>query len=79
MSALDHPFKDGVRGDVCILHVEPTQPAFDGIRVQHPGCDALADVSADLDAWYCPKCSRSGRVSGAWAIDMYEEARRVGA
>lgn len=71
---LRHTFTDPIKGDECTLHVEPMQPAFDGIWVEHAGCDELADVSADLDAWYCPACSRSGRVSGVWAMDMWEAA-----
>lgn len=44
------------------------------IGVAHPRCDALADLAVDLDAFYCPDCEWSGRVSGAWAIDMIENA-----
>lgn len=70
-----HPFMDGVRRDECILHVWPAGTLFDGLKVEHPGCACLADVSADLDAWYCPACSRSGRVSGAWAVDMWQQGQ----
>lgn len=69
------PFTDPVRGDECMLHVEPMQPAFDGIWVEHPGCEELADVSIDLDAFYCAACGRSGRVSGAWALDVWAASR----
>lgn len=37
-----------------------------------PACDELADLSIDLDAFYCPSCGRSGRVSGAWCVDVIE-------
>lgn len=46
--------------------------AFDALKVDH-GCSELADVSADLDAWFCPACQRSGRISGAWAVDMWQQ------
>ena len=69
-----HTFQDGIRLDECVLHVEPTLPLFEGLMVEHPGCEELGDVSADLDAWYCTACSRSGRISGAWAVDMWEAA-----
>lgn len=34
--------------------------------VEHPQCDHLADVSAELDAFYCTVCEWSGRIGGAW-------------
>ena len=44
------------------------------IGIAHPGCGALADLSIELDAFYCRACHWSGRVSGAWCADMIEEA-----
>lgn len=72
---LRHPFMDGVRGDECTLLVDPTLPLFEGLKVVHTGCSELADVSADLDAWFCTACQRSGRVSGAWAVDMWQQGQ----
>lgn len=46
--------------------------AFDALKVDH-GCSDLADVSTDLDAWFCPVCHARGRISGAWALDVYDE------
>lgn len=58
-------------GRVIPLHGEPKT------GVAHPGCTELADLSLDLDAWYCPSCRRQGRVSGAWAVGRIEAAKRV--
>ena len=34
----------------------------------------LADLAIELDAFFCPACHRNGRVSGAWCLDVIEEA-----
>lgn len=38
--------------------------------ISHPHCDKLADVSLELDAFYCLACKYNGRVSVAWIHDM---------
>lgn len=66
------PFIDPVKGAARELVVLIGVSAFDGLKVEH-GCTDLADVSADLDAWFCPVCHAQGRISGAWALDVYDE------
>lgn len=60
----------GVERELVVLTDVPS--AFDALKVEH-GCSDLGDVSADLDAWFCPVCHARGRISGAWALDVYEE------
>jgi hypothetical protein len=38
--------------------------------VEHPGCAHLADVSPELDAFFCSACHWNGRISGAWFMDQ---------
>lgn len=45
------------------------------IGVAHDGCLELADLSLDLDAFYCVACGLNGRISGAWACGCIEEAK----
>lgn len=45
--------------------------------VAHPHCTKLADLSADLDAFFCRSCHQNGRISGAWATDMIERAEKL--
>lgn len=74
-SAVRRSFVDPVKGverELVVLH---GVSAFDGLKVEH-GCTDLADVSADLDAWFCPVCHVQGRISGAWALDVYDEVNR---
>jgi len=59
-------FHDPIGDGVCVLVV----PLGGKAGVEHPGCDALADLALDLDAFFCPRCHRNGRVSGAWAADV---------
>jgi hypothetical protein len=59
------PFTDPVTGERCTLLVRSGRP-----WVVHAGCPALADVVPVLDAFYCPSCGWSGRVSGAWAAEL---------
>lgn len=72
-------FTDPCSMATCTLIVEGPSPSFfDPERrsgVQHPGCGHLADVSADLDAFYCGICKWNGRISGAWAIDVLQSVR----
>ena len=75
--SVHHPFTDPISGKICVLVIPPAgrvhptagQPK---IGVDHPGCDQLADVAVELDAFYCPACRWNGRVSGAWAVDQIE-------
>lgn len=74
-------FRDGVSGRemTLVLGPEPLRP-YDGKHgVRHPDCDHLADVSPDLDAFYCSECKWNGRISGAWFMDMWEAAAWRGA
>lgn len=59
-----HPFVDPVRGREVTLHIGDTP------GVEHPDCDVRADVSPQLDCFYCPACGWNGRISGAWFIDL---------
>lgn len=65
-------FVDPIHADARVHLVIGT----DGLRgVGHPDCDQLADVSLELDAFYCSACRWNGRVSGAWVVDQLEAAR----
>jgi hypothetical protein len=66
------PFIDPISGTERELLVLSNATAFDGLVVEH-GCSDLGNVSADLDAWFCPVCHAQGRISGAWALDVYDE------
>lgn len=76
-SSVRRPFVDPVKGVERELVVLIGPPAFDALKVEH-GCSDLADVSADLDAWFCPVCHAQGRISGAWALDVYGEVTKPG-
>lgn len=71
MVTTSHPFTDLVSGRAVVLHVS-ADPTASG--VEHPDCDQLADVSPGLDAFYCSKCRWSGRISGAWFVDLVTAA-----
>ena len=72
-------FYELVRGGECTLvvpldgRVYP-QAGEPKIGVEHPDCDAVADLAIELDAFFCPQCKRNGRVSGAWCRDVIEAA-----
>jgi len=67
------PFADPVSGAPCVL----VAAAGAAPGVEHPGCPYLACVVIELDAFWCNKCGRNGRVSGAWCLDvMTAEAKR---
>ena len=69
----EHEFVDPVSGRTMLLVFgpEPLAP-YDGKHgVRHDGCPLLADVSPELDAFCCTACSTSGRISGAWFMDMW--------
>lgn len=70
-----HSFTDPVTGRECVLVVRPVERLFDALLVEHDDCDTLAEVSADLDCFFCRDCHWNGRISGAWAVDMWEKAQ----
>ena len=69
-------FTDPIRHRECVLVIPPDGRIFDEpkIGVAHPDCDTLADLSIELDCFYCQACQWNGRVSGAWCVDMIEES-----
>jgi len=66
-AATAHPFTDPVSGQEVVLHFG------DAPGVEHPGCGFRAEVSPELDAFYCTHCRRSGRISGAWFMDLLRQ------
>lgn len=69
---ISREFTDPISNRVCTLHVAPAEDFWLAAKVQHPDCGGLADVSADLDCFYCQVCRWNGRVSGAWVVDLWE-------
>lgn len=68
-------FKDPIHADrAVVLVVDSKKPLFEALKVEHPDCDQLADVSLDLDAYFCTGCQWNGRISGAWAFDEWTGA-----
>ena len=71
-------FIDGVSRRHCTLVIDPAKPLWDGgAVVQHPDCEHPADVSVDLDCFYCQSCRWNGRISGAWAYDLYVQSQEA--
>ena len=73
-------FVDPIRDCECVLVVPPDGRVFPShgepkIGVEHPGCTQAADLSIELDAFYCTTCRWNGRVSGAWCVDMIESVK----
>lgn len=70
-------FTDPSSDRTVTLVIQGPDPSFwnGTIGVRHGDCPTLADVSPDIDAFYCQACRWNGRVSGAWAIDMAEGVR----
>lgn len=67
----NHEFTDLVSGKRCALFlVEGQYPV-----VRHPDCDKWADVTIELDAFYCVKCRMNGRVPGYWVAELVAIAR----
>ncbi len=66
-----HRFIDPIRGVECALALAPEDGAPPGVA--HPGCPFPADVSLDLDAFYCTHCRYNGRISGAWVVDLLRQ------
>lgn len=69
----DAGFTDPVSRRACTLHV-----AKGWMGVEHPDCDQPANVFPALDGFYCGACGWNGRISGAWAADLYAEAQKGG-
>lgn len=70
-------FTDLVSGQECKLLFTLEDGA--GIAsVRHPGCEEIADLSIELDAFYCRECKYNGRVSGAWCADVMKAAALLG-
>ena len=68
-----HRFVDSISGESCSIVHNPSLGWWNGgMGVEHPRCLQLADLSPDLDAFYCTACQWNGRVSGAWAIEIRE-------
>lgn len=59
-----YDFTDPISGHMVTLHVAPT------LGVKHGDCPQRADVSVELDAFYCSFCGWNGRISGAWVMDL---------
>lgn len=72
-----HSFTDPItRVDVTLV-IPPDGVVFpmlgeQKIGVEHPGCPEVADLALEYDAFYCPRCRWSGRITGAWAVAMIE-------
>jgi hypothetical protein len=64
---LEGIFVDPISGRQCFLATDPL------LGVAHPNCPELADVTVELDAFYCRACGWNGRVSGAWVMDVVRE------
>lgn len=72
-----HEFTDPISGRTMVLDMTNAAAGtpYDGTHgVEHVGCARLADVSPELDAFYCPECRCSGRISGAWFMDLWMAA-----
>ena len=73
----EHSFIDLVSHVEVVLLVPPggrlyPKPGEPAIGVKHPNCDRLADVSIELDCFYCQDCRWNGRISGAWVYDLMQ-------
>lgn len=64
-----HPFIDPVSGEACAVHMGKDDPG-----VEHPRCGYRAEVTPELDAFFCRYCGWNGRLSGAWFVDLLREA-----
>lgn len=78
----EHLFRDPTTDRECMLQVgvgvDRLRPGLPGLAVRHGQCPTLADVSPDLDCFYCQTCRWNGRISGAWAMDMLDRAVSTG-
>lgn len=62
-----YPFVDPITNRTVVLRTDGQA------GVDHPGCLVRADVSPELDAFYCRDCHWNGRISGAWFMDVLSE------
>lgn len=78
----EHVFRDPITGRECVLRagidVDRLRPGLPGLGVLHGECPTIADVSPDLDCFYCQTCRWNGRISGAWAMEMLDGAVSTG-
>lgn len=74
----EHLFRDPISNRECMLrigvNVDRLRPGMVGMGVRHGTCVQMADVSPELDAFYCPGCGWNGRVSGAWVMEKLDES-----
>lgn len=68
--AFTDPITDRVVGLKVGIGIDRMRPGLPGMVVVHGDCPTPADVSPDLDCFYCPTCGWNGRISGQWAMDM---------
>lgn len=73
-------FLDPISNRVCALVVPADGRVFPSegeskIGVAHDDCEELADLSIELDCFYCRTCGWNGRISGAWAVEIIEAAK----
>jgi hypothetical protein len=78
--AVRRAFTDVVSNRECVLVIPPDgriypQPGQAKIGIAHPGCETLADLAIELDAFWCPAGLWNGRISGAWCYDVIGGAR----
>ena len=79
--AREATFTDPIREQQCTLVIPPgghvfPEPGEPKIGVAHPGCETVADLTIELDAFWCAAWHWNGRVSGAWCLDEIKAARR---
>ena len=71
-----HEFTEPITGETRTLVIPAGGRLFGAfgskIGIEHPGCMVLADLSLELDAFYCMRCRTTGRVSGAWCSGLIE-------
>lgn len=66
-------FTEPVHDVNCILVIPVTASRM--VTVLHPHCSNGADISPDLDAFFCPDCGYNGRISGKFVYDMTRRIR----
>ena len=70
-----YAFTDPIRNTRVTLMIDPAARLFDALTVAHPHCESRADVSANLDAFYCQSCGWNGRINGRWAVALWTNAQ----
>ena len=61
-----HPFTDPISGRECVVHLGDG----DDVGIEHPDCEYRAEVTPELDCFFCRHCKHNGRISGAWFVDL---------